>query len=207
MKFIISFFPLQISETMVSLLDIVPTILDWFDIYYPEYKLNGMPVKLSGKSLLQTPSFKDETVFASHNLHEMTMYYPMRVVRTKNYKLIQNLNFKMPFPIDQDFFISPTFQDLLNRTAERQETHWYKNLSNYYYRDQWELFDLEKDPYESKNVANDPTYSSVFASLKKMLRDWQMETNDPWICSPSGVLENKGRFKLDPQCLPLFNGI
>ncbi|CAL1286568.1 unnamed protein product [Larinioides sclopetarius] len=197
----------QISEDTVSLLDIVPTILDWFDIKYPDFKLNGISVKLSGKSLLQIPPFKNEVVFASHNLHEVTMYYPMRVVRTKNYKLIHNLNFKMPFPIDQDFFISPTFQDLLNRTAERRETHWYKNLSNYYYRDQWELFDLEKDPHETYNVANNFSYSSVLASLKKMLINWQIETNDPWICSPSGVLENKGRYKDNPQCLPLLNGI
>lgn len=38
------------------------------------------------------------------------MYYPMRAIRTKRYKLIHNINYKMPFPIDQDFYVSPTFQ-------------------------------------------------------------------------------------------------
>lgn len=52
----------------------------------------------------------DEAVFASHSLHEVTMYYPMRAIRTKDYKLIQNLNYLMPFPIDQDFYLSPSFQ-------------------------------------------------------------------------------------------------
>lgn len=46
----------------------------------------------------------------SQTHHEITMYYPMRAVRTHRYKLIHNLNFGMPFPIDQDFYISPSFQ-------------------------------------------------------------------------------------------------
>ncbi|GIY35196.1 n-sulphoglucosamine sulphohydrolase [Caerostris extrusa] len=161
----------QVSEEMVSLLDIVPTVLEWFNVKYPDYKLNGMPVQLSGKSLLQSASLKkSEAVFASHNLHEVTI-----------------------------FFISPTFQDLLNRTVEKKkETHWYKNLTDYYYRPEWELFDLEKDSNERHNVVNNAAYHSIRATLQKMLLDWQISTNDPWICSPSGVLENKGRFKENP---------
>ncbi|KFM78561.1 N-sulfoglucosamine sulfohydrolase, partial [Stegodyphus mimosarum] len=83
---------------MVSLLDITPTILEWFNITYPDYKINGNVVKLTGKSLLHINSnvSTNDVVFGSHNLHEITMYYPMRVIRTKNYKLIHNLNFKMP---------------------------------------------------------------------------------------------------------------
>jgi N-sulfoglucosamine sulfohydrolase len=49
-------------------------------------------------------------VFASHVLHEVTMYYPMRMIRTHRYKLIHNLNYQSAFPIDQDFYLSPTFQ-------------------------------------------------------------------------------------------------
>lgn len=53
---------------------------------------------------------KDEAIFASHNLHEVTMYYPMRAIRTQRYKLIHNINYYTPFPIDQDLYVSPTFQ-------------------------------------------------------------------------------------------------
>ena len=93
----------DISEATVSLLDIVPTVLDWFDIDYPSYKVLGNNVQLTGKSLLpvlqQEPKTGWNTVFASHNLHEVTMYYPMRVIRNGTFKLIHNLNYKMPFPI------------------------------------------------------------------------------------------------------------
>ena len=60
--------------------------------------------------MLAEPVKETRAVYASQNHHEITMYYPMRAIRTKRYKLIHNLNYKMPFPIDQDFYISPSFQ-------------------------------------------------------------------------------------------------
>lgn len=189
----------------------MPTILDWFNIKYPTYKLNKKPVKPTGKSLLPVmesePHSGFETVFASHNLHEVTMYYPMRVVRNKKYKLIKNMNYKMPFGIDQDFFISDSFQDLLNRTKSGAPTHWFKTLKEYYYRRYWELYDLDSDPQETKNLLHHSSakYESVFESLKQELQLWQNVTFDPWICAPWGVLEDAGRFKEDPQCFNANN--
>lgn len=202
------------SDAMVSSADIVPTILDWFDISYPSYyifkKLGN--VRLSGQSLLpllrSNSHVKDyKAVYASHNLHEITMYYPMRVLRTEVYKLIHNLNFKMPFPIDQDFYLSPTFQDILNRTRTGMPTHWYKTLREYYYRDQWELYSINKDGEEKNNLAKDAKYRAVFKKLQSRLLKWQNITCDPWICAPSGVLEDSGSYKLNPQCLQLYNDL
>lgn len=197
---------------MVSLLDIVPTILDWYSIPYPHYSILGKhkpTTNLSGKSLLPLldtePSQGWDTVYASHNLHEVTMYYPMRVLRSKQYKLIQNLNYKMPFPIDQDFYLSPSFQDLLNRTISGEPLHWYKTLNQYYYRDAWELYDIVTDPKETINLAQDPKYAGVMQTLTKDLHNWQDLTADPWICAPTGVLENAGAYKHNPQCMPLHN--
>ena len=59
---------------------------------------------------LQSDLCVEEALFGSHNLHEVTMYYPMRYVRTRRHKLIHNLNYKSTFPIDQDFYLSSTFQ-------------------------------------------------------------------------------------------------
>lgn len=199
------------SDAMVSLLDIVPTVLDWFGIDYPSYKLLGPnPVQLTGKSVL--PVLKEEpqsgwnTIFASHNLHEVTMYYPMRVIRNTSFKLIHNLNNKMPFPIDQDFFVSPTFQDLLNRTEEHKPTGWFRTLDQYYYRPQWELYDLKSDPEELSNLFGNPAYQDVFTELHGKLSAWQNKTDDPWICAPGSVLENRGRFPPTGVCLSMNNG-
>ncbi|XP_071481222.1 N-sulphoglucosamine sulphohydrolase-like [Diadema antillarum] len=200
----------QTSDAFISLMDITPTVLDFFGINYPKYKIFKGQVQLTGKSLL--PALTDEPVswnisFSSHDLHEATMYYPQRVIRTPRYRLIHNLNFGMPFPIDQDFYISHTFQDILNRTRNHQPINWYKTLKEYYYRPEWELFDLEADPTEVNNLAYDEEHEVLLASLQKQLWIWQNATNDPWRCAPWGVLEDAGPYKYSPTCLPLDNGL
>uniref|UniRef100_A0A672Y495 N-sulfoglucosamine sulfohydrolase (sulfamidase) n=1 Tax=Sphaeramia orbicularis TaxID=375764 RepID=A0A672Y495_9TELE len=197
------------SQAYVSLLDITPTILDWFSIPYPSYSLPGSPsslVHLTGRSLL--PALVAEpggwsTVYASQSLHEVTMFYPIRSVHQGPFHLLHNLHFLMPFPIDQDLYVSPTFQDLLNRTRLSQPTHWFKSLQQYYYRERWELYDTRSDPLETQNLVSEPSYSAVLESLRQSLQKWQWETGDPWVCGPDYVLEDK----LEPHCRPLFNGL
>lgn len=64
-----------------------------------------------------------EAVFISQQHHEVTMYYPTRAVRTRTHKLIHNLNYGMPFPIDQDLYVSDTFQvgDMIPNAREASE--------------------------------------------------------------------------------------
>ncbi|GAB0095166.1 N-sulphoglucosamine sulphohydrolase [Sergentomyia squamirostris] len=194
----------SVTYAMTSLLDLVPTFLDWFGIEYPK----EAKTKLSGKSLLpilttEPPNDPDAAIFASQSYHEVTMDYPMRAIRTKRYKLIHNLNYKSPFPIDQDFYVSPTFQDILNRTLSNQTIPWYKNLRQYYQRDEWELFDLKQDSGEMRNLAGNKAFDKIKNELQERLQKWLQETNDPWQCAPHGVLLNVGEFKDDPQCLTL----
>ena len=160
-----------------------------------------------GDSLLplleSEPSSGWDTIYASHTNHEITMYYPMRVVRTKNYKLILNLNYKMPFPLDMDLVYSPAFNDLLNRTEHHEPTHWFSTLDKYYYRAPFELYDILSDPHELKNLANDSQYAPVMTQLLTQLREWQHKTNDPWRCAPYAVLMYDGKCKVVDNSVPI----
>ena len=49
-------------------------------------------------------------------------------------------------------------------------TRRYKLAHFYYDIDEWELFDLKKDPNELNNVFNDPAYASVVRELKRELQ-------------------------------------
>lgn len=107
----------QVTYSMSSHLDILPTVLDWLQITSNPADLakNNIDISLTGKSLLpllvqEPPDDPNAAIFTSQSYHEITMNYPMRSIRTKRYKLIHNLNFNSPFPIDQDFYVSPTFQ-------------------------------------------------------------------------------------------------
>ncbi|MCL4132611.1 UNVERIFIED_CONTAM: hypothetical protein GTU68_015475 [Idotea baltica] len=201
----------MVSTHLSSLLDITPTILDWFNITYPKYHIldKTHEVNLTGKSLMPllegSAEEQQEYVYFSHTLHEATMYYPIRSVRTKRFKLIHNLNFAMPFPIDQDFYMSPTFQEILNKTMSNETLNWYKTLNDYYFRPEWELYDLKLDEEERLNVAKKKSYSKIFIWLASRLFKWQKNTSDPWLCSPHGVLQDSGTYKNHHMCFPLYN--
>ncbi|XP_033103719.1 N-sulphoglucosamine sulphohydrolase-like [Anneissia japonica] len=192
----------EVSDSFTSTTDIVPTILNWFGVDFPKYKIFSRNVQLSGKSMLPLlnaePKSGWNSVYSSHDLHEVTMYYPMRVIRNQQYRLIHNLNNGAPYPIALDIMVSPTFNDTLHRTSENKTTNWFKTLHQYYYRDEWELFDVSKDPLEVKNLAKDVNYQNILNEMKKDLAKWQEATDDPWRCVPGGVL-------YQGTCLPLYN--
>jgi hypothetical protein len=41
-----------------------------------------------------------------------------------------------------------------------------------------ELYDLEKDPWETKNLSDDPEYARVKQRLENVLEDWMIQTRD-----------------------------
>jgi N-sulfoglucosamine sulfohydrolase len=44
----------------------------------------------------------------------------------------------------------------------------------------YELYDLQKDPDEVSNVAENAEYKTVFAELSERLKEYQKRTRDPW---------------------------
>jgi arylsulfatase A-like enzyme len=57
----------------------------------------------------------------------------------------------------------------------RTKTH---KLIYYWKKDQWELFDLARDPNEQRNVYEDPAMNSTVAGLKKELQRLRRELDD-----------------------------
>ncbi len=121
---------------------------------------------------------RDET-YASHTFHEITMYYPMRVVKDRDYKLIWNIAYKQPYPFASDLWVASTWQAQLAKGPDAPYGQW--TVQGYQYRDEFELFDRNNDPYEGKNLAYDPKYSKVLKEYQEKLKAFQEETDDPWI--------------------------
>jgi len=162
-------------DALVSFVDIVPTILEWTGVPGPKYALPGrsfLPV-LRGEQQPQR-----DAVFLSHSFHEVTMYYPMRGIRTRRYKYIQNLAWELEYPFASDLFRSKTWQAVLKR---RSKQFGVRTTKAYLRRPAEELYDLERDPDEVHNLAGDPAYKPVLKDLKERLERMRKETADPWL--------------------------
>ena len=44
-----------------------------------------------------------------------------------------------------------------------------------------ELYDIENDPAESKNLAGSAAHAGVLAELRQKVEDFRRETKDPWL--------------------------
>jgi len=162
------------NQAMVSWTDIAPTVLDWAGV-------KPTPA-MSGKSLLPILGAEDVlergTVFGSHQFHEITMYYPMRMIRTRTHKLIRNLAHPLPFPFASDLYGSDMWQGVL----ERKDTMLgRRSRKAYEHRPKEELYDLEKDPNELTNLAESPKHADTLKELRTKLLAWQTATKDPWL--------------------------
>jgi len=164
-----------VNNAMVSYIDLVPTVLDWAGASPPPYELPGRSIL---PILEQENPAGWDTVFASHTFHEITMYYPMRAIRTRKYKYILNLAYKLDFPFASDLYESATWQAILTRGDRKMGV---REVDKYIHRPKEELYDLENDPHEVANVAEDPQYRDVLDNLRALLRRWQEDTADPWV--------------------------
>ncbi len=169
------------NNALVSYVDLCPTILDWCGGKTPVYKAGRRKMKLPGRSFLpildQTNPKGWDRVFGSHQFHEITMYYPMRFIRTRKYKLLVNFAHKLDYPFASDLWASPTWQGILKRGDKKMGV---KSVEAYLHRPKYELYDMVKDPKELKNLADNPKYAKVRAELASELRRWQRATNDEW---------------------------
>jgi N-sulfoglucosamine sulfohydrolase len=164
------------SRAMISWVDIAPTILEFAGAAHEGPDLHGR----SFLSILDQadPPGRDE-VFASHTLHEVTMYYPMRVVRTRRHKLIWNIAHPLPFPFASDLWRASTWQEILAKGPDA--LYGKRTVARTMHHPQFELFDLEQDPDELVNLADDPKQAETLAELKAKLKAFQKRTADPWI--------------------------
>ncbi len=179
------------SDALVSWVDITPTILDFAGVLEDvnheiinSWRINHDPYKSTQKGL-QGKSFKQflyheatmpDTVFASHSMHEETMYYPMRVIITDEYKLIWNLAHQIPFPHASDLWSSATWQ-----WAIKEGTYQNAPIKDYTERPEFELYHLKNDPWEQMNLAYEPEYTEIRDTLHQRIRIFQEQTNDPWM--------------------------
>ena len=121
-------------------------------------------------TLLQRGSYEKR----SHIHLEMTWhdrYEPVRGVRTEGYKYIRSFGARPLVYIPADIYDSPSGK------AVRDEYYGSQRPGE-------ELYDLDKDPLERKNVIDDPGYQWIAEQLRKKLEKSMKVTKDPLMNGP-----------------------
>jgi N-sulfoglucosamine sulfohydrolase len=76
--------------------------------------------------------------------------------------------------------VNPDFYSDTNRffgaTADVIRTAY----ETYRHPPEFELYDLQNDPYERSNLAGNPEYAQIFQTLEAELKAWQGKTSDPF---------------------------
>lgn len=165
-----------VSRAMVSWADLAPTLLEWAGAAGPSR------YALSGRSWLpileeDDPAGWDE-VFASHQLHEIHMYYPMRAVRTRQHAYIRNLAPEREYPLAKDILDSPSWKAILAAGVKDLGA---RSLDAALRRPGEELYDVARDPDQVRNLAADPALAPVLTDLRRRLAAFADRTNDPWL--------------------------
>jgi N-sulfoglucosamine sulfohydrolase len=164
-----------VCDALVSLADITPTVLDWTGVKGPAYPLHGrslLPV------LEQEKTSGWDSVVLSHVMHEVTMYYPMRTLRERRYKLTWNLCWQTPWMDASDVMRRAPWTETVRRGDQFIGK---RSIEAYLHRPAIELYDLETDPDEVVNLADDPKYATLRREMSERLLTRLRETGDNWL--------------------------
>jgi len=105
-------------------------------------------------------------------------YDIIRTVRDKRYRYIRNFEpFKAYYQYMNSSESSPTMSELRRLHAEGK-LHAEAELFMAETKPLEELYDLEKDPHEVNNLAEDPKYAKRKRAMWKTLREWMLEVRD-----------------------------
>lgn len=214
----------RVVDDFVCLPDLCPTFLEAGGVAIPDVMTGKSlwPVLKSEKTGLVDESRTQ--VFTGRERHvEIARAdyspYPQRAIRTADHVLI--INFRPDrWPLGDPYGLeggkSPSVEDLENETRvthpdddagptkswivrSRVLPEWTAHYEWVYgKRPKYELYDLKKDPHETKNVAQDPAYATVRTDLEKRLLDELKRTGDP------RLIDDGKFFETPPMAGPLI---
>jgi N-sulfoglucosamine sulfohydrolase len=153
-------------DHLIQNIDYVPTFLDIADA--------DIPANIQGLSfwpLLQGNTYESRPmIFAERNWHGPNND-PMRSVRTQHYHLIRNFD-----PLSKRAWTPETVPKIGETFVSYPSSLFPPGTEP---RNGVELFDLEQDPYDWHDRADDPALAKVKVDLMQALDQWMRDTEDP----------------------------
>lgn len=214
----------RVVDDFVNLTDLAPTFLEAGGVAIPKVMTGRSlwPILKSEKSGLVDE--KRTQVFTGRERHVENARadftpYPQRAIRTASHVLIINFHperWPLGDPYRLDGANPPSLGEMETNTrathpdedagvtkawlvGQRNSPEWKTHYEWVYgKRPKYELYDLKKDPHETKNVAEDPAYAGVKSDLETRLMEELRRTGDP------RMVEDGKFFETPPMAGPVM---
>ena len=160
-------------EGFVSFVDFAPTVLQLAGVDIPD-QFNGKPFLGRG---IQMDEVNQRNITYGYADRFDEKYDMVRSIRQGKYKYIRSFQ---PYNID-GLMNNYRYRMLAYRQwQEMFEKDELNDVQAQFYRDRPAqlLFDLEADPFETTNLAEDPAYTEILTSLHDSLHQWMMNLPD-----------------------------
>lgn len=161
----------SVDSQLISFVDLAPTVLSLANIPIPKY-MQGQAFLGNQKS--KTPR---KYYFAARDRMD-TEIDRVRVVSDGRFKYLKNYMPEKPYYQDIKFRLQQkSMVEILRLRDEgklnEQQMYWFRKS-----KPVEELFDMQADPYEFKNLATDPKYQSKLIELRAKHEEWIKKYGD-----------------------------
>ena len=198
---------------LVGFVDFAPTFLEAAGI--------AVPKTMSGRSLMNVLTSKESGLvdakrtraYSARERHSSSRYlnhtYPIRAMRTERFLYIRNFRpERWPAGAPQkyaangklgpmhggyhDIDACPALTFLItNRETEKVKPFFHLSVDK---RPAEELFDIQTDPGNVRNLANNPQYASTLKTLRTELTTYLRKTGDPRVLNGGDIYESYKRY-------------
>lgn len=161
----------KVSESIISAIDIAPTILELANVEIsPSFEGKSFAKLLANP---ETPLRK--YAFSERNWHDFEDHG--RSVRSQQYRYIRNNYNDLPATPSADTVYHETWWEL-NRLYQQGALTKDQARPFLAPRPKEELYDIINDPYELNNLATNKAYAAVLKEHSEALNSWIKETGD-----------------------------
>ena len=160
----------QVVEELLSFIDFAPTLLSLANIDIPNH--------LQGQAFLgDKQASPRKYVYAARDRLD-DEYDMVRAVRDKQFKYFKNYQPEKPYIMDIEYRMQMTLMQELWRAYEAGELTGDQLLWFSQTKPNEELYDIEVDPHEINNLADDPAYRDKLEELRQEHLNWQEKYGD-----------------------------
>jgi len=174
----------QTRDELVSTIDLMPTLL----AAAGAAPVSGLPGRRLQPLFDSGPVAWRSHLFTEYHTHSARNWFPQRAVRNDRFKLIENL---LPGEVHPDYELTlakivgeaklsspkpPLDPHAVIAAAAPEVRDAYARMRQ---PPRFELYDLRADPYEFRNLADEPEHATTLKELRRQLTAWRARTDDP----------------------------